>query len=88
MKYLYDIKFGITIVVFITQKQLMTKRTTIKKDVALKDNKEVEPRKKKLKRKQVSVKSSKGSDSNAPSAPQKPKKAKSTPQQNSNLRTA
>ena len=41
-----------------------------------------------LKRKQVSAKCSKGSESNTPSAPKKPKKAKSTPQQNSNSRSA
>ena len=41
-----------------------------------------------LKRKQVSEKCSKGSESNTPSAPKKPKKATSTPQQNSNSRSA
>ena len=58
-----------------------------KKDVVSKDSKEVQPREKQ-KRKQVSTKTSKGSDSNALSAPKKPKKAEGTPQQNSNLRTA
>ena len=55
-----------------------------KKDVVSKDSK---PREKQV-RKQVSAKSSKGSDSNTPPSPKNPKKAKSTPQQNSNPRTA